>query len=326
LEDVTEMQPFAGIAALSVGLSLLGSGAGAEVPQGDPLSVGSVVELSFGLFAPTNTLQDTLTTPNGGGAQVQSTDVLDFGQGGRLSVAYSQPWGSSRLMFSLTGAQSTGDAAIRIGSVSETFPGSFDDGFNLPAGWSVDTEVETRMTMLTLGRDWAAAGGWRFNAGLQGGTASQDFSGLLRAPDGELWRTLTTQSNNRMYGVFGGVSHYAAIRDGLGLRLSGSLGVMHNSFETTYTNVVNAVGVPPSGQRITASDSGTVLSTRLSARLERTLSDRSLLVFEIGYEGLDGVGNGVDTFLDEDGTATTARVDKDRIGAGYLSVGYAFRF
>jgi hypothetical protein len=296
------------------------------IPE-DPFYTGSVIELSFGLFAPKNTLQDTLTTRNGGGPQLQSTDLLDFGRGSRVSVAYSRPRDSgSRLIFNLTGSQASGEAKITMGGVSETFPGSYDDGFNLPANWTVDAEIETKSVMLTIGREWALNGGWGFSAGLQGGTASQDMTAKLRAPDGELWRTLTTQSNNRMYGLFGGVSHYSRINKDMGLRLSGTLGVMHNSFDYTYVNQTNAVGIPPSGQGNAASDSSTAVSTRVSARLERRLTERSMLTFEVGYEGLSGIGNGADTFLDPDGTDSTAQVDRDQIGAGYLTVGYAFRF
>ncbi|WP_309663325.1 hypothetical protein [Tabrizicola sp.] len=90
--------------------------------------------------------------------------------------------------------------------------------------------------------------GWRISAGVQGGTASQDLTGLLRVTDDELWRTLTTRSNNRMVGVFGGVSHYAALSEVMGLRLSGTLGVMHNRFEYDYVNVLNPTDLPPSGR------------------------------------------------------------------------------
>ncbi|MBA3908489.1 MAG: hypothetical protein C0524_01105 [Rhodobacter sp.] len=65
---------------------------------------------------------------------------------------------------------------------------------------------------------------------------------------------------------------------------------------------------------------------RMSARLERSLSDNGRLVFEVGYEVLPVVGNGIDRFPDVDTTATTAEIDSDSAGAGYVSVGYAFRF
>ena len=325
------MKPAYGRAALCAILTAaLGPAIGAAQAQDlpdDPLTQGRVLELSFGLFAPVNGLQDSLTTPNGGGTTVNSTDVLSFGPGGRVQASYSQPWGeTARLIVSLTGAQSAGDATLGIGALSESFPGSYDDGFNLPANWTVDTEIETKATMLSIGREWALNGTWRVSAGLQGGTASQDFFGILTAPDGELWRSITTESKNRMYGVFGGVSHYSALGEGLGLRLSGNLGVMQNQFDYRYVNVLLPGDISPSGQEISGSASGTAVSARLSARLEKQMSDRGLLTFEVGYEGLYGVGSGADTFLDPDGTDTTAAIDGDRIGAGYISVGYAFRF
>lgn len=321
------MRLISGVVVFSAGLAALPFVAFAEVQPVDPLSQGQVIELSFGLFAPLNTLQDTLTTPNGGGAQLQGTDLLDFGTGGRIGLSYSRPWGeNARLVFGLTGARSAGTERVAVGRISETFPGSYDDGFNLPANWSVDTEITTRVTMLTIGRDWALNDAWRVSAGLQAGQASQDLSGLVRAPDGELFRTLTTRSENTMYGVFGGVSHYSALSETLGLRLSGSVGVLQNEFEYQYVNVTNAVGVPPAGQNISASESGTAVSTRVSARLERRMSDNGTIIFEAGYEGLHGIGNGADTFLDVNGTRSVARIDSDRIGAAYLSLGYAYRF
>ena len=126
-----------------------------------------------------------------------------------------------------------------------------------------------------------------------------------------------------MIGVFGGISHYAAIDDNLGLRLSGTVGVMQNDFDYRYTSV------RPGGivdQDITASESGTAISTQLSLRLERSLSKGGMLTFELGFENLQGIGNGVDTFLDVAGTATTAQMGSDSIGSGYLGVGYAFQF
>ena len=67
-------------------------------------------------------------------------------------------------------------------------------------------------------------------------------------------------------------------------------------------------------------------STQASESIERRLSGLGVVSFELGYDGLHGVGNGMDTFLDVAGTATTARIDKDSIGAGYVSVGYTYLF
>jgi hypothetical protein len=43
-------------------------------------------------------------------------------------------------------------------------------------------------------------------------------------------------------------------------------------------------------------------------------------------DGLFGVVNGADTFLDPADTATTAQIDRDDIVSTYISVGYAFLF
>ncbi len=320
------------IVALCAGLALF-SGAALAETAGDPLAEGRVLELSFGLVAPLNSLQDTLTTLNGGGAQVQSTSVLDFGTGGRVGLAYSNPWGeNARLVINLTGAQASGDAVVQIGDLSEAYPGSFDDGLNLPADWYADATVKTQTRMLSIGREWQGQDGWRFSAGLQGGTARQDLTSLLRAVgpfalfDGELFSTTATRSNNRMIGLYGGVSRYMPMQDGLGLRLSASLGVMRNKFDYSYSHRINAVGVAPNSRDVAASDSGTAVSAKISARLERSLASGGLLTFELGYDGLYGVGNGVDTFLDAEGRRNTPKIDSDTIGAAYLSVGYAFRY
>ena len=134
-------------AALCAALAMSGA-VQAQTAFEDPLYQGRVLEFSLGLFA--------------GGAQVQSTDQLDFGPGGRLDAAYSQPWGSnSRLIVNLTGATATGDETITIGGAIETFPGSYDDGYNLPAGWDIDPEVKTETLMLAVGREWMLDDQWR---------------------------------------------------------------------------------------------------------------------------------------------------------------------
>ena len=319
--------------ALGAMLGLLPLAATAEGSRGDPLASGRVLEFSLGLFAPGNHLQDMLTRPNGGTAQLQSTDLLDMGQGGRVALTYSQPWDErSRLVVGLTGMAASGEVRVTMGPASEAYPGSYDDGYALPAGWYVDSGIETRMAMLSVGREWATDGAWTFSAGVQGGTASQDMDWLLRAaegpftPEGEAWRRIRTQSDNRMLGVYGGVSHYMALGEGLGLRLSGRLGVMHNRFDYDYSNLLLPSDLTPNLQEISGSSSGTAVSTALSVRLEQSLTDRGVLVLELGYQALDGVGSGVDTFLDPDGTRTTAAIDRDRIGGAHVSLGYAFRF
>lgn len=310
------------LAAVIVATSAAGS-AQAQTVGSDPLKQGRVLELSFGLFAPQNTLQDTLTTLNGGGALVQSTDILDFGNGGRYAIDYSQPWGGSRLVVSLMGTGATGNAGLVVGGSPEAFPGSYDDGYNLPAGWSVDTEVETKLALLSVGREWQLGSNWNVSAGLQAGQASQDFAAVLRNLGGFVSRQVRSDSSNRMFGVFGGASHYSALGSNMGLRLSATLGVMRNSFDYTFTNA-DALGIPNS--TFDASSSSTAISTRVSARLERSLWENGVLSLEIGYEGLNGIGNGADTLLDPAGTTSSANIESDSIGGGYVALGYAFRF
>jgi hypothetical protein len=305
----------------------------AEDGQADPLASGRVLEFSLGLFAPGNGLQDTLTRRNNGTGQLQSTDVLDFGQGGRVALTYSQPWDAgSRLVVGVQGLSASGETRVTMGPASEAFPGSYDAGYSLPAGWYVDSGIETRMAMLSVGREWTTGGAWAFSAGIQGGTASQDMNWLLRAAEGpftaegEPWRRLTTRSDNRMLGIYGGVSHYMALGERLGLRLAGRLGLMHNRFDYDYSNLLLPPDITPDLQEISGSSSGTAVSTALSVRLEQGLSDQGTLIFEAGFQAIDGIGNGVDTFLDPDGTRTTAAFGRDRIGGGYVSLGYAIRF
>lgn len=302
--------------------------AGSSVAQpvdGDPFYQDQVVEVNIGTFAPYNTLQDTLTTPNGGGAEIQRTDALDFGSGARLGVGYSQTWGeNARLRFSFNRASAMGSELITIGSTNETFPGSYDDGFVLPANWSTEIEIETRSEMFMLGREWALERGWHVSGGLQAGRVSQDLTGTLFDLDGNVDRIVITDSNNVMVGVFGGTSYYATIGDKMGLRFSADLGVLKNDFTYDYVNIVNSD--EPISQFISGSESGELASLQVTARLERRVRDNGMLSFEVGYEGLKGLGNGVDTFLDAEGTTTTSPFEKDMIGAAYISLGYAFLF
>lgn len=306
--------------AITLALTL---GANAAMAQ-DSFYQGQVIELSAGIFAPFNTLQDTLTTPNGGGAQVQSTDALDFGLGPRVDIAYSRPWGNNaRLVVGLTGAKATGDTLITIGASSETFPGSYDDGYQLPAGWTSQTQVETQTAMLQIGREWALSTPWRISAGLQVGQASQDILADVTDQSDVIAGTSSTTSDNSMYGVFVGASYYRAINADYALRFTGNVGVMNNDFTYRFENTDQFDFI---NQEAEGTSNGTAYSAQVAARLERSLTDHSMMTFEIGYEGLSGIGNGADTFLDVEGTASTAHIDEDMIGAAYISVGYALQF
>ncbi|SFR34781.1 hypothetical protein SAMN04488005_0707 [Yoonia tamlensis] len=302
--------------AIALALSLGATAATAE----DSFYQGQVIELSAGIFAPLNTLQDTLTTPNGGGAQVQSTDALNFGLGPRIDVAYSRPLGNNaRLIVDISAAEVTGDTTITIGATSETFPGSYDDGYQLPSANDYDTTVKTEMATLRVGGEWAINPAWRVSAGLQAGQAAQDLEAFSQNSS----RNITSTSRNEMYGVFGGVSYYHGINDDMALRVSANLGVLENNFTYDYANI-DSGGF--TDQEASGTSSGTAYSAQIAARLERNINDHSMMIFEIGYEGLSGIGNGADTFLDAEGTASTAHIDEDMIGAAYISAGYALRF
>lgn len=317
------MKPLIGIAALLGSTAVFGHDAQAQTVE-DPLFQGRALTFSAGIYAPFNTLGGTLTTPNGGGARVQSTDALDFGAGARIDVTYSELWsGNSRIVFNFAMSQAAGEENITIAGAGQTFPGSYDDGFLLPAGFRYNTTLKTETEMLSIGREWDVGGGWRVNAGLKAGQASQDFMILSYNPAGALSRTLQTTSENKMYGVFGGVGHFRPISQNTWLRLSGTVGVMYNSFDYAYTNTNVGVGVD---QSVTGSSDGAVVSTQVSASVERQLPGLGVVSFEVGYDGLHGVGNGADTFLDVAGTATTAHIDRDSIGAGYISLGYTYLF
>ena len=232
------MKTLIGIAALLGSTAVFGHDAQAQTVE-DPLFQGRALTFSAGIYAPFNTLGGTLTTPNGGGARVQSTDALDFGAGARIEVTYSELWsGNSRIVFNFAMSQAAGEENITIAGAGQTFPGSYDDGFLLPAGFR-------------------------------------------------------------------------------------TVGVMYNSFDYAYTNPNVGVGVD---QSVTGSSDGAVVSTQVSASVERQLPGLGVVSFEVGYDGLHGVGNGADTFLDVAGTATTAHIDRDSIGAGYISLGYTYLF
>ena len=291
------------------------------------------MEVSFGLFAPLNTLQDALTTRNNTRVQIRSTNLLDFGVGGRVNVTYSNPISpESRVVLSFTGARAAAKERLEVGAINSTFPGIFDDGRFLPANTYFDSKVDTRSAMVSIGKEWTRGSSWRFSAGVQGGSASQDISTSVygRVPlalfNGELFGTIDSKSKNYFAGVYGGVSHYTPLGDGLGLRLSGNLGVMRHEFDFQYTYINRALFTIPVTERVSASDVGTTISTKLSARLERSLADGAMVTMEVGYDGLYGLGNGVDTFLDPDGRRNFADVDSGAIGAAYLSVGYTVRY
>lgn len=327
------MKTIARIAAVCVGILAFSSAVQAEDLQKDPLFQGRTMEVSFGLFAPLNTLQDTLTTQRRTRVQVQSTNLLDFGVGGRINVTYSNPISQdSRVVLSFTGARAAANARINIGAADETFNGIYGSGFRLPANSYFDSTVDTRSAMVSVGKEWTRGSTWRFSAGVQGGSASQDISTRLygRVPlalfNGELFSTIDVKSKNYFAGVYGGVSHYTALGDGLGLRLSGNLGVMRHAFDFEYTRVNRALFTLPNSQRLTASDVGATISTKISARLERSLEGGAMVTMEVGYDGLYGLGNGVDTFLDFDGSSDFADIESDAIGAAYLSVGYTIRY
>lgn len=311
---------FFGTAIAAAALALISQAQSAT----DPYFDGRVLEFGLGVTTPLNTLQDTLTTPNGGGATVQLTDILDFGTGGRAEIGYSQMWGTdSRLIVNLTGSRTIRETTISIAGAGETFPGTFDDGFLLPTGFTLPSEVEAETFSFLVGREWLLTGPRQVSGGLRYATVSQDFSAASFDAGGTLSRNLSVDSANEMYGIFGGISHYTMLNQQTSIWVNADLGLYQNGFDYAYRNV-DAAGIVD--QTIDASQSNTVLSTQLSVTVEHGLGNGTYLTGEIGYEGWHGVGNGLDTFLDVGGTAATAVINQGSIQSAYLSVGLFRRF
>ncbi len=88
-----------------------------------------------------------------------------------------------------------------------------------------------------------------------------------------------------------------------------------------HVRVTNAVGVPPAGRNIPASWSGTAVSARVSARLERRMSDNGRILLEAGHEVLRGIGDDAETVLDVSGARSFAGIGRGRIGGARLSLG-----
>jgi hypothetical protein len=307
----------------ALGALLVASPVKAQDKMQDPVFSSQVFEFNIGIAAPLNTLQNTLTHPNDGGATILTTDSLNFGTGGYANISYSRPWGdASRFYIELSGTNVTGSETTIIEG-SQSFPGSYDDGYQLPDGWTYQNEVETDLTFLKAGREWALINGWRTSVGLQAGQVSQNLETQSFDLAMVSSRRISATASNKMLGAYGGISNYHALNDTTALRTSANIGLMANSYDYSYLTI-NSLG--DTDQSIDVSGDSTAYSANVSIALEHQVIPNGYVTFEIGMDGLFGVVNGADTFLDPAGTATTAHIDRDDIVSSYISVGYAFLF
>ncbi len=311
-----------GLAAAIIAVS-----AQSAIAQSDPLSTGRVLEFSYGSEMVLNTLQDQLTTPNNFGAgpfpagpTTQSTRTLDVGSGEHFALSYSQDlFGSSRAFVEISHSETSGGGlADARGLGDTTFPGSWDDGNLISNSNVVAIELLDRQTLLTAGAEVASNAGFTFSTGFQVAYLEHE-SQLERSP---IQRSALIETSNRMYGFFGRAMHYTSLGHGGGLRVTGTIGVLENSFDYYYLNTAGASVT----QEISTSGIDTVFSVGLTARYEHSLTERTMLTAEIGYDGFYGVVNGFDTFLDRLGTDTVAHIDRDHIGSTHVSLGLVHRF
>ena len=311
----------------ALGALLVASPVKAQEKMQDPMFSSQVFEFNLGIAAPLNTLQNTLTHPNGGGTTILTTDALDFGAGGHENISYSRPWGdASRFYIELSGTNVIGSETTNIEG-NQSFPGSYDDGYMLPDGWTLQNEVETDLAFLKAGREWALNNGWRTSVGLQAAQVSQN----LEIQSFDLWmvnsRRISATASNKMLGAYGGISNYHALNDTTALRTSANIGLMANSYDYSYLSI--DLSIDPEGitnQFIDVSGESTAYSANVSIALEHQVNPNGYVTYEIGMDGLFGVVNGADTFLDPAGMGTTANIDRDDIVSSYISVGYAFLF
>ncbi|ASM72041.1 hypothetical protein SULPSESMR1_01219 [Pseudosulfitobacter pseudonitzschiae] len=310
---------------ITLGIGVVAPVAHAQDAMQDPLFGAQVFQLNLGIAAPANSLQETLTYPNGGGATILTTGSLDFGTGGRAEISYSRPWGdASRFYVELAGMRAIGEETILIVGPAATFPGSYDDGYQLPTGYSVATDVKTEMAFLKAGREWAMNDTWRASAGVQVGQVSQEFQAESFDTALVSSRTLTATGSNQLFGVQGGLSHYVPLNEKTALRSTMTLGVMTNSYDYAYRNIETTGGATE--QAADASGNSTAFSAGVSVALEHQMTTNGYLSFKVGVGGLFNVVNAADTFLDPAGTASTAKIDHDSIVSSYVTVGYVFRF
>lgn len=273
-----------------------------------------------------NTLQDQLTTPNNAslasapGPTIQSTRTLDVGSGERFDLSYSQDLlGTSRAFVEISHSETSGGGlADARGMGVTTFPGSFDDGYLIGNSDVVAIDFHDRQSILTVGAEVGSYADLTFSTGFQVAYLEHE-SRLERSPSP---RYVLVETSNRMFGFFGRAMHYTSVGQDGGLRITGTLGVLENSFDYYYRNRNTSFVA----HEISTSGIDTVFSVGLTARYEHSLTERTMLTAEIGYDGFYGVVNGFDTFLDRLGTGTDAAIDRDHIGSPHVSLGLVHRF
>lgn len=297
----------------------------------DPLYKFKAFEVNIGVGNVLNTLDGTFFAANNsspgtfGGPLVPllDTDILDLGTGGRIALKFSQPITGNKRFFLEAEISSASEGSVFAPTVAGTYPGSYDDGFLIPLGFSVNQDIDTETLQLKFGQEWATSKNWRFRIAAQAGKVSQDFEGVVFAPGGILNRNFSTNSDNTQLGLSVGSSYYSNLSEDVGLRLSADLGVFRNDFTYSYSNVL-APGVTQ--QSLSTSDIGFSATTKFSATLEKTLKNNSLVSLGIGLENFHNVGSGLQTFLNPQGTTTTAVISKDTISTVFVSLGYTHTF
>ncbi len=297
----------------------------------DPLYRFKAFEVNIGVGNVLNTLDGTFFATNNsspgafGGPLVPllDTDILDIGTGGRVALKFSQPITDNKRFFVEAEISSTSEGSVFAPTVDGTYPGSYDDGFLVPAGFTVNQNIDTETLQLKFGQEWATSKNWRFRVAAQAGKVSQDFEGAVFIPVGTLGRNFSTNSDNTQLGLSVGSSYYSNLSEDVGLRLSADLGVFRNDFTYSYSNVLVS-GVTQ--QSLSTSDIGFSAATKFSATLEKTLKNNSLVSLGIGLENFHNVSSGLQTFLNPQGTATTAAISKDTISTVFISLGYTHTF
>ncbi len=297
----------------------------------DPLYQLKAFEVNIGVGSVLNTLDGTFFATNntspgafaGPLDPILGTSILDLGIAGRAALKFSQPQSENTRVFVETEISSASEGSTFSPSIDGTYPGSYDDGYLVPANFSVEQDIDTETFQFRAGQEWATSDAWRVRGAIQVGKVSQDITGTPIELAGDISRVFTTDSNNTQLGFSVGASHYSTLNARTGLRLSADMGVFRNDFTYSYSNV-EAFGFLD--QSNSASDIGVSGTTKISATFERTLENNSLVSIGVGLENFHNVGNGMQTFLNPEGTATTAVISKGTISTVFFNLGYTHRF
>lgn len=297
------------------------AGYGQSLTANDPFYQTSLLHGQLGVGLTFNSINGPLTVLNNTSTTAISTDILDFGTHGRAGLELSNPIGNDRrIIVSIDGMR--GDETTRTQDPNDTsYPGIYDDGFRFPPGSIADHEIVARTLTVSVLHEWATSETWRLRAGVKGGSVSQDIRGSLTF-GGFDPIPITSTSDNRFLGVVGGVSHYSKLGNGIGLRLTGDVGIAANQFDFTF-------GHQPAfgpASTVAASASGTSYSSNISAQLEKTLASGALLTLELGVESYYNVGSGIETLLNPAGTATAAAIKTTTMSNAFINIGFATTF